>query len=321
LAAKYLGGISKSIGSVRATGDAVQPENLTGHDIKPMKQAHATSFELYRVTNQIGQDYLCDPDAAYEEQEEARLRKNEGKLGTYYASAFALKRGATQSDAITLIWTKEGRYWKVVSWEVEGEGSRPKIGRDTRLTSSAMRKTKPKMPADPAVVQASYDFLHTWLVSDNYNKASSYLSQQCSACVEMFLSESEKPPSGQEQYSAYIREMLNRVAQKVGKIEHLHDALEPVKPVHEDLREVEHTEKQAYTLVAVPDKLASSLECEMRSKRHPFSGDEAEENVYGNYYAAMFAFRTPGEHPAALTLLWGKDGAQWKILSYELMTP
>jgi hypothetical protein len=31
--------------------------------------------------------------------------------------------------------------------------------------------------------------------------------------------------------------------------------------------------------------------------------------------------RTPGEHPAALTLLWGKDSGQWKIVAYEVIAP
>ncbi len=46
VAAKNLGNISKSIGRVRATDHAVQPESLTGSDIKPMKQAYMTTFVL-----------------------------------------------------------------------------------------------------------------------------------------------------------------------------------------------------------------------------------------------------------------------------------
>jgi hypothetical protein len=299
----------------------VQPESLTGPEIKPMKQAYMTTFMLYQLTNQIGLDYGCDPDAAYEEQEKARAAKTGGKLGTYYASVFGLRSDKSKSDAITLIWTKEGKYWKVVAWEVEGEGSRPGIGRDTRLANVVGRTAKQNMAADPAVVQGSHDFLQTWLVNDDYDKASSYLSQKCDACVDMFLSEGEKPPSGRDQYPAYIRQTLNKVAQKVGKVEHLNEVLEPVKPENEDLRTVEYAGEQAYTLVAVPDELASSFECEKRSKKHPYAGDDAAKKVYGNYYATMFTFRTPGEHSAALTLLWGKDGGQWKILSYELVTP
>ena len=321
VAAKDLGNISKSIGKVTSTSDAAQPESLTGRDIKPMKQAYMTTFSLYTVTNKVATDYECDPDAAYDEQEKARAAKNEGKTGTYYASVFGLTSDKSKSDAITLLWTKEGKYWKVVAWAVEGEGSRPGVGRDTRTAVAAQRTTKPKYAADPGVVQASHDFLHTWLVNDDYTKASSYLAQSADACVDLYLPEGEKPPSRPEQYPAYIQETLNKVAQKVGKVEHLKDALEPVKPAHEDLRMVDHSGEGAYSLVAVPDELESSFVCHKRSTKDPYTGDENGTMHYGKYYATMFMFRTPGEHPAALTLLWGKDGGAWKILSYEVVAP
>jgi hypothetical protein len=31
--------------------------------------------------------------------------------------------------------------------------------------------------------------------------------------------------------------------------------------------------------------------------------------------------RTPGDHPASLSLLWSKDEGQWKIVSYEMVSP
>ncbi len=97
--------------------------------------------------------------------------------------------------------------------------------------------------------------------------------------------------------------------------------MEPVRPEHEDLRVVEHAGEHAYTLVAVPDSLAGSFSCNKRSTKNPYQpGDEARK-VYGNYYATLFTFRTPGEHAAALTLLWGKQEGQWKIISYEVVTP
>ena len=92
----------------------------------------------------------------------------------------------------------------------------------------------------------------------------------------------------------------DNVGKDVGKVQHLHDALEPVKPEHEELKVVEHTGERAYTLAAVPDSLASSFECEKRSTEHPYTGDDAAQKVYGNHYAMLFTFRTAGDHPAAL---------------------
>jgi hypothetical protein len=106
-------------------------------------------------------------------------------------------------------------------------------------------------------------------------------------------------------------------------VPHLHDALEPVRPEHEDLQVVEHAGEHAYTLVAVPDYLVGSFLCDKRSSKNPYAPADgpAQQKEYGNYYATLFTLRAPGDHPAALTLLWGKENQQWKIIAYEVVAP
>ena len=323
VAAKDLASTSKSIGKVSSVAQAVQPESLTGRDIKAMKQPYMTTFSLFQVSNGVAADFECDPEQAYDEYDKSRVSGTEDKQGTYFASVFRLKSATGKSDVITLLWTKEAKNWKVVAWELEPAEGKPGVTPDIRRVSAgaAKRPAREKFAADPAVVQATHDFLHTWLVDDNYERASGYVSQSCDACVDMYLSEREKPPASQEEYATAIRKALNGVGQRVGRVEHLKDALEPVRPAHEDLRAVEQTGEQAYTLVAVPEELESSFLCHKRSTKDPYVGDDSGAKHYGKYYATLFMFRTPGEHPAALTLLWGKENGQWKILSYEVVTP
>ena len=135
------------------------------------------------------------------------------------------------------------------------------------------------------------------------------------------MAEGEKAPATREEYAAYVRKTLTNVGQEVGKVQQLSDAMEPVRVDHEGLQRVAHKDADAYMMVAVPDSLVGSFSCEERSKANPYTADDAAKNVYGNYYATMFSFKTPGEHAAALTLLWGKDGGEWKIVAYELVAP
>jgi hypothetical protein len=109
----------------------------------------------------------------------------------------------------------------------------------------------------------------------------------------------------------------------VGTVQHLRDALEPVQPDHDDLQRVPHAGEDAYAVVAVPDYLADAFRCDKESVTHPYKlvPETAKQKTYGNYYATLFALRTPGDHSAALTLLWNKEGGQWKIIAYELVTP
>lgn len=325
VAAKDLASISKAIGAVSTPTQAVRPESLQGRDIKAMKQPYSTTFALYQVSNKVAADFECDPDQAYDELEKSRVAGTENKLGRYFASVFRLKSAKAASDAITLLWTKEGKYWKIVAWQVEPAEGKPGTTPDIRRgvsAAAAKRPAKTKVTAEPAVVQATHDFLHTWLVNDDYEKASTYMSPSCNACVGLYLAEGDKAPATAEEDAAYIRNQLNRVAQKVGKVKHLHEALEPIPASHDDLLTVAHPGEDAYTLVAVPDELEGLFLCSKRSKANPYvEDDETTAKRYGQYYATMFTFQTPGEHSAALTLLWGKEKGQWKIISYEVLTP
>ncbi len=324
IAAKDLAAAGRAIGKVNTVGDGVQPESLHDKQIKPMKQPYSTSFSLYQLSNAAAASFECDPDKAFDDFDQSRVAKTSDKAGTYFASVFRLKPPNGKSDAITLVWTKEGKYWKVVAWEMEPPDAKPGAMPDTRVGRAAVttaRPAKTKMKGDPAVVQASHDFLHTWLVDDNYDGAAAWMSPRCNDCVQLYLQEGEKAPATPEEYGAAIRKSLTAVGKQVGKVEHLREALEPVRPEHEDLRLVEHAGEHAYTLVAVPDSLEASFLCAKRSSKNPYVGDDEAKKVYGNYYATLFTFRTPGEHAAALTLLWGKQDGQWKIISYEVVTP
>ena len=325
VAAKDLAKISKAIVPVTTTAQAVRPESLQGRDVKAMKQPYMTTFAVYQVSNSVAADFECDPDQAYDEQEKSRAAGTEGKKENYFAAVFRLKGAKSTSDVITLLWAKESKVWKIVAWQVEPAKGKPGTTPDTRrgVSVAAARPPKEKVTADPAVLQATHDFLHTWLVNDDYDGASKYVSRSCDACVGLYLAEGEKPPNTQDEYAAYIRKTLNQVAQKVGKVEHLREALEPIRASHDDLKTVEHAGEHAYTLVAVPDEHEALFLCNKRSRANQYAPEDETTPAknYGHYYATLFTFRTPGEHSAALTLLWGKENGQWKIISYEVVTP
>ena len=101
----------------------------------------------------------------------------------------------------------------------------------------------------------------------------------------------------------------------------LADVAEAAEPEHPGLKTVKHGKDTAYALVAVPDSLAPAMMCEKESHQHPYAGEDPATLKYGNYYDMVFELKTPGEHPASLSFLWGKDNGKWKIISYEMMSP
>ena len=327
LAARDMAATNRVLGKVATLQDAVKPSNLNDPAFKLTKQPNASAFSLYQVPNGVAAEFECDPEHAYEDFDKARLSKTAATYGNYFVSAFRLKAPKGMSDAITLLWTKEGKYWKVVSWEMEPEEAKPGTVPDTRRRKSAAASAVPApktySKVDPDFLHASQDFLHSWLLADNFEQASTYFSPRVSECVVSYLAEGEPAPSTPAEYAAYIRTSITTVGKDVGTVQHLSDAMEPVRPDHDDLRTVRHSDEDAYSAVAVPDYLVESFLCKKESPSHPYSPPsvDAQQKIYGNYYATLFALRTPGDHPAALTLLWNKEAGGWKIIAYELVAP
>ena len=263
VAAKDLAIMSRAIGQVTNVQGAVQPATLNDKEIKPVRQPYASTFGLYELSNAAAADFECDPEKAFDEFDQARVSGKAKKNSGSYASVFRLKAPSGKSDTVTLIWAKEGRYWKIVAWEVEPEEAKPGVTPDIRRRNAVAKAqpSKTKGQAHPALTQASHDFLHLWLVDDNFDGAARYVSPRSNACVNLYLAEGQKPPATESEYADSIRTALTTVGKDVGKVQHLRDALEPVKPEHEDLKVVEHVGEHAYTLAAVPDSLYGSRCC------------------------------------------------------------
>src|SRR5215469_3570650 len=322
LAANEMAEVNRIIGKVNTLQDAVEPFTLHDRNLKPVKQRYETAFMLYQVSNGQAAEYMCDPDRAFDDFDKVRAEGATNKYGTYFASVFRLKKPNAKSDAVTLLWRKAGKYWKVIAWDVEPEEARPDKTPDMRRRRAAAKAgpTETQASADPEFVHASRDFLHSWLVADNFDHAATYFSERSDNCVLAYLPPDRPAPSTAADYAAYIRSAMTSVGKDVGPVQHLREVLEPVQPEHEDLKVVRHEGEGAYTLVAVPDYLAELFLCDQESSKHPYdSWPDPKRKAYGNFYATLFSLRTPGEHSAALTLLWAKENERWKIIAYELL--
>lgn len=324
LAANEMAAVNRAIGKVNTLQDAVEPLSLHDRNLKPVKQRYQTAFSLYRVSNGLAADFICDPERAFEDFNKMRAEGSESKYGNYFASVFRLKRAKAKSDAVTLLWRKEGKYWRVNAWDVEPEEATPSETPDMRRGRTAAKAgpTNVQTSVDPEFVHASRDFLHSWLVADNFDHATTYFSQRSQDCVLNYLPPDKPAPSTSAEYATYVRSAMTSVGKDVGPVQHLRDAMEPMQPEHDGLKVVRHEGEGAYAVVAVPDYLAELFLCDKESAKHPYDvSPDPKQKVYGNYYATLFSLRTPGAHSAALTLLWAKEREKWKIIAYELQAP
>jgi hypothetical protein len=274
------------------------------------------------VTNRAATELDCDPQRAYDEFDRFRTAGTLDKFGGFYTSTFRLRAPNETSDGITLLWARENKNWKIVSWDIESAERKPDHMPDTRPANAAVTSASSakagNFQADSGFEHAASDFFQAWLIKDNFTDAASYFSPRCFDCISRYLGEEEKPPASPQEQASYILNSLSAIGKEIGTVHHLKDVLEPVSPEHENLQPIPHAEQAAYSLVAVPDYLAESFLCTKRSAENPYRPAANDSPVYGTYYATLFALRTPGDHPAVVSLLWMKEEGRWKIIAYDI---
>ena len=111
--------VNRAIGKVRTLQEAVEPLSLHDENLKPVKHRYETVFSLYQVSNGLATEFMCDPERAFDDFNKMRTEGSTTKYGSYFASTFRLRGPQARSDAITLLWRKEGKYWKVIAWDME----------------------------------------------------------------------------------------------------------------------------------------------------------------------------------------------------------
>jgi hypothetical protein len=323
LAARDMAATNQRMGKPVSLQAAIQPAPLSDPGARPVKQKYGDVFALYQMTAVLAADFECDPEQAFKDYENSTTSEPKAKTGRYFGSVFKLKPKQGKGDTVTMVWTREGKYWKVIAWDVEPDGSKPDAVPDTRRRATTATVAPSQMQGDAALLQGSDQFLHAWLLKDDFNTAAAYFSPSSNACINAYLQTGEKEPKTPDEQSAYLNKALRAVGKDVAPARHLRDAIEPISLDHAGLKLVAHKDDDAYTVVAVPDSLVDSFSCQARSAEHPYlaTSDGSSTESYGKYYATLFALRTPGDHPAALSFLWNKEGGRWKIVAYQLVAP
>src|SRR5262245_25781876 len=108
LAANEMAAVNREIGKVNTLEDAIETLSLHDQNLRPAKQRHETSFSLYQVSNGLAAEFICDPERAFDDFNKMRAEGSASKYGSYFASVFRLKGRKAKSDAVTLLWGKEG---------------------------------------------------------------------------------------------------------------------------------------------------------------------------------------------------------------------
>jgi hypothetical protein len=307
---------NRRIGKISSLSEVSFGIRMTGPRVKVIKQPDDSRFVLYDIREDAAEQFLC-PNQLDSTLISAKALQSKA-FGKYVGALFQLKAKEQEGRKLFLLWAKEGGYWKIVSYGVDpiwekfrGPGTSPEVA-----------PALPVVQGDEQLVPATADFLKTWFVSRQLDRAHQYISARCNGCVNVFRDDSQPKAQTPEEAENFLREAMKQLAEQVGQVNSLTDALEAPQPHHEDLKLVKHPDDKAFVIASVPDYMAEAADCsKLGPGGVPNFVDPGDAKKYGNYYAVALRLKKGGPGADVLWLLWAKEGGTWKIISYLVMEP
>jgi hypothetical protein len=284
---------------------------------KLVKQPYDRQFALYDVREDAAEQFNCANRVDRSRVSPKAAASKE--FGKYYGAIFRLG-GNEGSGGTTLatLWSRQSKKWRLISYDID-----PVWGKYRATNNSVGRP--PTAPAQfawapPEVVAAATKFLETWFVNRDVEHASAYVSSKCASCLKLGPYANEQPPAGDTQ--TQLKQAMRRVSVRSGSVLRLDRAIVAPQPSHEDLKIVKHANQHAFVLVAIPDYMASALDCSSRVSGQPVRYIGASGGkTYGDYYATGLRLAKAGEDSGVLWAVWAREGGTWKVVSYTVLTP
>ncbi|MGA7415916.1 MAG: hypothetical protein WBW33_35925 [Bryobacteraceae bacterium] len=294
------------------------PLETTGPRSKIVKQPYQGQFALYDVREDAAEQFKCANrlDASQVSPKAAASRA----FGKYYGAVFRLGLKGAEQTTLATLWTREGKSWKLISYDVDPEWDEYRAPD----TATAPPEGAPTVYAVAPVelVGASTKFLETWMVKRDVDEALGYLSAQCTDCVRANLSADQPPPRSEEDARAQLKKAMQNVIETTGTVTRLDQAIVAPQPNHADVKLVKHKNSRAFALASIPDYMASALDCQGRTAGAPVSFNApAGEKSWGKSYAMALRLAKAGEDSGVLFAVWEQEGAAWKIVAFKVLTP
>ena len=132
---------SDSLGTVNSVGDAFEPADKWSQSLKEAKNAYASEFRLVSVPADMVPDEECVATPGDD--------SGKGSKDKYFATAFRGKQGDSSSKVMSLLWTQEGGYWKIVAIRLEDGRDASIVPRKLQPRPNPQRKRRRPLPVIP----------------------------------------------------------------------------------------------------------------------------------------------------------------------------
>ena len=299
---------SDSLGTVNSVTDAFGPAGQWAQALKEAKNAYASEFRLVSVPADMVPDEECVATPADS--------SGKGSKDKYFATAFRGKQGDSASKVMSLLWTQEGGYWKIVAIRLEDGKDADIVPQKAGAQAEPTVEEPQSIAGDPGAVKAIAEFYQTWIVKRDVALASTFASQTSYQCLAA-------PSKDQKNLTptARIQSGLQEPLTKIPSDGNLADMMSGVQPTNDLLRPVQQENSKAYAIMAVPDQKAHSFLCQHRQQSESSSELNPADAKYGTYYLSASRLNYGEEQSPALLLLWTKEQSGWKVIAWAVELP
>jgi hypothetical protein len=310
--------VNQRIGKIGSLAAALRGVSLAGSRSKEMPQPHGDVFVMYDVREDLAEALNCENRLHPEQADTDKARST--RFGDYIGAVFQVKTENLTGEAVATVWARENGAWMLVAYDVEPEfrpGALPSV---PPPTPEAAEPATPTIDGDPAMERATRDFLQAWFVRKDSAAAFRYLSPTSFTCYNVYRPDDTLPASSPAEAGRLIQERMKLLGDWAGTGS-LEEILIAAEPHHPDLKLVRHDDAATYSIVAVPDSVATAVDCAQLKPGETPRLDREKPGTYGQFYAVSLRLRRGGEEAAVLWTVWARQGVDWKIVSYLLITP
>ncbi len=313
---------NQRFGTVLRLGDilsTVSPAQ-SGARTKLVQHPYQGEFTLYDVREDAAEQFNCanrlDPTQA---SPKAAASKSFGK---YYGAVFRVgKKDRTEATTLVTLWMRDAKnYWRLISYDLDP------VWDEYTVPNTAVNAPPPAAmgyttaPAD--LIGGATNFLTAWLVKQDLEEASQYLSRKCAECMKLNSSSGQPEPKTTADAQVELKKAMQSVLETTGTVKALEEAIVAPLPNHEDIKLVKHPRSKAFALASIPEYMGEALDCAARTPGEPVSFRRpASAKNYGKYYVTGFRLVKTGEDSGVLWAVWAQEGSAWKLTSYTVLTP
>jgi len=297
--------VNATAGTITSVGDIFEADTTWSPELKKSENDYPTEFRLVSVPPDVAEDEECVQDS-----EQTPGRESNEK---YYATTFRVKGGDTRDQVMLLLWTEEGKYWKIVAIRAEDSSAAGLTSTKIPIAPRVSEAEPEHFSGDPNAVKDITSFYQAWVGKRDVVSAERYVSERSYQCLAA--------PSGDEKErkpAELIRKALANPLARVPQRPDVSDMMSGVKPVNELVRSVDQENSKAFAIMAVPNQMADSFLCQSRHLPEKTATLKPADAKYGAYYLSASRLDYGEEQSPALLLLWTTEKDQWKVVAWAV---